>query len=171
MDNNIGTEISPGLESKRRSEIIDALYKLGRIQNINLDSKMLNKLLQLISHTDADIRQLAVKVAGMHHQLQKAYEIIIYRINNEEEKDQSVLITACASLGTLVTRGKGDKKETNQILARIVMNESLDPELRGTAYLSIQRINDKISVREYAASSRDIEQMKCDFQWVSSLVA
>ena len=163
-------ELLSRLESTRRSIVIDALYDLQNSTNKNLDNKVTKKLLQLISHSDADIRQLAVTVAGIHCQLEEAYQVIFSRVDNGAEKDQCVLSTMTAALGTLVTRGKGNKRETSTILARIVVNKKLDPELRGTAYLSIQRINDKISVRDYAASPRDIEKIKCDFDWINSLM-
>lgn len=163
-------ELLSKLKSTRRSIIIHALYDLQNTTNKNIDNIIIKKLIKLISHSDADIRQLAVTVAAIHYQLEEAYQVILSQVDTGSEKDQCVLSTMTAGLGTLVTRKKGYKEETSPVLARIVLNKTLDPELRGTAYLSLLRIHNKISVRDYAASSQDIEKIKYEFDWINSFL-
>ena len=124
--------------------------------------------MRLISHSDADIRELAANTAGTYLKLNEASEIFLQKINLQQEKDQLVLGTIASALSTLVIYRKVRKLEVNLALASVVLNEDFDPELRGTAYLSLLRINNKITVREYAKSPCDLEQMNYDPKWVSS---
>ena len=151
------------LTSSRRADIMDALYELGGEQN-RPDSNVIDAVISLINHRDADIREHAVNTAAIHWRHRDVYEILID--NFSKEKDQSVLTTMCAALGSLVKSGHGSINTVNTLLAHIILDKQIDPELRGTAYLSILRINNKISMKEYAAAYSDIENMTIDLTWL-----
>lgn len=151
------------LTSSRRTDIIDALSELGGEQN-RPDRNIIDIVIRLINHRDADIREQAVNIAAIHWRHEDVYEILID--NFPKEQDQSVLTTMCAALGSLVKIGSGNTSTVNTLLVSVILDRQLDPELRGTAYLSLLRINDKISVKEYAASDSNIENMAVNLTWL-----
>lgn len=157
------------LQSCRRAEVLDALYSISSSSGNPPQGQVLESLVNLLSHSDADIREQAINTAAIHWRLEAAYKVIVKRF--KEEHDQFVLTTMCAALGTLVKGGKGDLTEVNTLLMPIALNDDLDPELRGTAYLSLLRINEKISTKDYASSSHDIESMQLELKWLNSLAA
>jgi hypothetical protein len=82
------------------------------------------------------------------------------------------MFPAIISIGSMIAVNSGDLISASRCVARIVLNESIDSELRAVAYRVLQRCHKKISMREYAASSvrdKDIHTMEWDRPWVKSL--
>jgi len=156
------------LNSKKRSEILDALYDIGGSRNEDIPTAIKIDLIKLLSHSDADIREQAVNVSGIHLHLIEAYLKILGMVSGDET-DQSVLITACDALGSMfVTKNIGDRLTISKALGNIVLKNELDPELRGTAYLNLCRINNQISIQDYATASRDLEELDWNYEWVKA---
>ena len=156
-------ELIQRLNSNRRTDILEALYELSSDQN-SFDRNVTDAVVRLIHHRDADIREQAVNTAVIHWRLQETYPVLINQF--KAEKDQLVLTTMCAALGSLLKSGYGTLSTVNTLLVPIILDEQLDPELRGTAYLTLLRVNDRISTKEYASASSDIENMKIDLTWL-----
>lgn len=155
------------LSSVKRNEVLSALYDLQGSDEKELAPNTLEKVLNLLDHTDSDIREQAVNLVGIHFRSAASYQLLINMIEGKE-KDQAVLIVICDAIGALVSNGSGDLKQSSSALARVALNSLLDPELRGAAYLSLKRINNQISLNEFASSSRDIEELDYDEEWLSN---
>ncbi|MBB3291061.1 MULTISPECIES: hypothetical protein [unclassified Rhizobium] len=162
--------IEKKLCSKRRSDVIEALYELSGDHSGIVKDVIKRHVLDLIGHSDADIREKAVSLAGIHWRDVDAFPTILAFVAGDE-RDQYVLTTVCAALGTLVVYNKLlDIGMVTQLLAKVVVNEGLDPILRGTAYISLQRISGRLTVAQYAQSSDDIERLSLDRPWLESLL-
>ena len=146
------------LNSVNRSEILDSLYEIGGNHDlvINPSDVLIEKMVDLLNHTDADIREQVVSVLGIHYREKKIFTKLINMID-EDEKDQSVLIVIVNALGSIASKYPERKDIALRSLSRIVINEELDSNLRGSAYIEILRLEKNISINEYAAHSTNID--------------
>jgi hypothetical protein len=117
------SEIDTKICSRRRSDIIEALFKLGGDYSGVVSEVNKNQVLNLVRHSDADIREKAVNLAGIHWRDMAAFPVLLALVAGEE-KDQSVLTTVCAALGTLVVYNKlADFGKVTRLLSKIIENQ------------------------------------------------
>ena len=98
------------LKSTNRRTLLDALIDIYTDTTSGPSADERLRLMQLLRHSDSDIRAETVNVAGTHWQLEEAYPILLRMISGVET-DQVVLAETCTALGVLVAAGKGDQRE------------------------------------------------------------
>jgi hypothetical protein len=157
--------------SSSRETILDTLSYLGGREDLGRTPELESAVINLIDHSDDDIKEQAIFVAGIHWRIPRCLEKILNIVCLAKESDQ-IMFPAITSIGSMVAVNSGDLSSASRCVARIVLNESIDSELRAVAYRVLQRCHKKISMREYAASSvrdKDIHTMEWDRPWVKSL--
>ena len=162
------TMILKKLMSIHRSDILDGLREIGADRINPPQGKILNRTLELLRFSDADVREEAVNAVGLHWQCSEAFPILLDML--EHESDQVVLEAVASAISTFKGKTMFNKGSTLKALVTLVLNPHLDPELRGTAYLSVQDILGKITVTEFAKAPYSIEELEVDWNWLKSLV-
>jgi len=156
------------LTSTAREQILDGLYELSGIVGDEPTGKVKQKVIDHLKHSDADIRETAVRVAGIHWPMQDAYKTLVGMLNGEE-RDQTVLFVLATALPCFLKKNMGNKNEISHGLARIVLNVQHDPKLRATAYLSLLKMHGRIDIREYAAKGTNLNNVNIDIELVNEL--
>ena len=156
------------LQSSDSSEVIDALYGLSSSGKDEVTSDIFAVLTNLVVHHDPEVRE-QVAVAGIRLRLPDLYPLFFQRLQGLE-RESSVLPPLIDAVTVLALHGVGRREELSRVLGRYVLDEHEDDEVRGTAYLALLRLWDRISAREYAIAPRGLSEMKCDLDFVSQLV-
>jgi hypothetical protein len=156
--------------SKNPDEILDGLFSITN-ENTNLvDKELSGRIRELFCHPDVDIRQQSVIVAGLKLKDRRYYQEI-FKMLSDKNGETNFLISVVYALGTLVSQMKGPERvELSNLLAKTVLDENNDNELRGVCYLNLRRINDQITQKEYAASPEDINELDIDINWIKKFV-
>lgn len=155
------------LKSEDTSEIIDALYKLGSKQYA-VTSEVIDVLARLVVHPDADVRETAASTA-LRLRLPELHPVLMTQLR-EAETEPSVLPPLIDAVTALALHGTGDRRELSKILGGYVLDEHQDEEVRQVAYLSLLKLWDKITPREYAVAPQHLSEMAWDKGWVQSLL-
>lgn len=145
------------LNSSDSRDILRALFHIGSIKK-EIKQETIQKLQGFVEHEDAEVREQVVSTVGVRLRLKEFFPDLWRRLNGEEQ-DVSTLIALVDAVTALVYHGCGDKKELANLLLQYIQNPLCDDELRGSAYLALLRLFDKISVIDYAKSPRKFSEI------------
>jgi len=169
MNTNEMNPILKKMLSSRRSDILDGLRQIKADKNNPPQGQILARGMELLQFPDADIREEAVFAFGLHWQCQEAFPILLHKLEGEES-DQVVLEITARAIATYPKINFYEKKVVLNRLAKMALNVNSDPELRGIAYLSAERIADKITDTQWARTDEDIEELDVDWNWLQTLI-
>ena len=154
--------------SARRADILDGLRQIKADKNQPPQGQVLARAIELLRFPDADIREEAVAALGLHWQCQEAFPILLTMLKGDES-DQVVLEVAARAVAAYAQIDLADKSLALKTLASMALNANRDPELRGIAYLSAERLANKITDVQWAHAQEDIEELEVDWNWLHSL--
>jgi hypothetical protein len=154
--------------SSRRADILEGLRQIKADKNNPPQGQVLTRGIELLRFPDADIREEAVFAFGLHWQCQEIFPILLNMLDGNES-DQVVLEIAARAVATYTQLDVAKKTLVLKTLAKIALNANRDPELRGIAYLSAERLANKITDTGWAHLEEDIEELKVDWNWLHTL--
>jgi len=169
MNTNEMNPILQKMLSSRRSDILEGLRQIKANKNTPPQGQMLARGLELLRFPDADIREEAVFAFGLHWQCEEAFPILLKMLAGEES-DQVVLEIAARAIATYPEIKSSEKTLALNTLAKMVLNANSDPELRGIAYLSAERLANKLKDTQWANTDEDIEALDVDWNWLQTLI-
>lgn len=155
-------------------ELVDTLYAMGGVKDLNSppSDAEVKKLCSMLYHPDEDIRERVVFILGLHWRIKEFYPLLVDMLRNHKEKDEFVLGCVCRSISAMYTHGTGfvPLKEASELLAEIVLDISLNSDLRGNAYLCLKRINSDPNVWHKVKVMGNIEEVDYDETWTKSFL-
>lgn len=152
------------LSSEEREDILAGLRRIKLGDECKPSDDIACKLIGLLHHPDSEIRNDAVYAIGYLWSDRRALLPTIAMIDGAE-KDEFVLGNVLLALGAFADMSDC-RRQSLGALGRFVMNQRMDPELRGSAYLLMMRARSRLTVQEYARSDTDIGLMSVDHEWV-----
>lgn len=160
------TSKAAALRSGDVDEIVDALRELGKNKSMP-DTETIDALKLLTEHLDPQVRSETAAIAGIRLQIPGLYNPFFDRLSRE---DDPFVLSAVVDAATAIALNRTlDRGPLSQLLARLVLDVCADDEVRGRAYLSLLRLHEKITPREYAASPFALSEMDWKKEFVESL--
>jgi hypothetical protein len=155
------------LRSNDSSKIIDTLYRLGSGRGGALTTEVVEALGRLVDHNEPEVREEVAAAAGIRLRLPELYPMFLRRLQGVE-KVPSVLASLIDGATALSLHGEGNRTELSTVLGRYVLDSRQDDDVRGTAYLALLKLWDKITPAEYAIAPRALSEMSWDREFVKS---
>jgi hypothetical protein len=157
--------------SSSPDQILQTLFYLGGLKDDEIpSSKLIEGVLRLFKHKNSNIRERAIFVVGIHWRIPESFDNILNIVCHAND-DPLVLHAATNAIGAMGVIGIGDLAAASKCVAEMVLNESINGDLRAAAYRVLQRLQKTITTRDYAmtAAHESIPGMPWDRTWVKSL--
>lgn len=149
-------------------DVLDGLYELGSSRVVEISPELRKLLVRLASHADAEVRREVAAAVGIRLRRPEFYEVLFQRLA-EQETDESVLRVLMDATTAIALHELPPKKDLSQVLASYVLKVDLGDETRGTAYLCLLKLWDKISPQDYAKSPSELSKMSWDRDFIGRL--
>ena len=149
------------LTSHKPEEIVDALFKIGGSPDAPGEGSLVAVLEELMAHEDVQVREAVAVQCVLRRRLPKLFPAVLHQLKGAESSP-SVLIPLIDGATAIVLHGGGDKRELARTLANYVRRPTEDDEVRGTAYLCLLKLSNRISAKEYARSPAKLSEMSVD---------
>lgn len=155
--------------SGKSEDIVGRLYELGAMKGVELSSKVVEKLSRLVMHADPAVREAVALTAGIRLRIPSMYPIFLESLR-EFENSAQVLPPLIDAATVLVLHGSGDRDVLSKLLGGLVVNGEQPDEVRGVAYLALQRLWGRISQIDYAMAPRNLSEMMPDMPFIESVL-
>jgi hypothetical protein len=150
--------------------VTNMLSRLSAEKEATPSPEVFQQMIDLMSDSDPDIRNLAVFAAGLHWQHRPALPRIIAILNDVEE-NPLVLTCAANALGTIAHNDETIRDRAVRELAKVAVNNRMSQDVRDAAYTSALWAAHRLTPSEYAAErSIPQDQNDADWAWLTSML-
>lgn len=156
------------LTSRDTTQLLRALREIKLDKDTPPSDEVVDVGLELLKSPSVEVRYEALWALCLHWGNPRTLPALRTMLEGEET-DLEVLVIAARSIGSIAARSAPPDKETLRVLAHVALDESADPELRGTAYISLRLAAGLLTAQERARLPEDIHQLDVDWEWLRAM--
>lgn len=150
-------------------KILNGLNLLGCTKNRQVDPFLISVALDITQSGNSEIKEAGLFALCIHLQATEAFQYAL-EIVKCGKGDAGVLSVAAQSMAVYQGHWQFDKVKVLRSLARIVLDEEADLEVRATSYRSTLEISGKVKdMKKLASISDDVNEIDLDREWLEKI--
>lgn len=164
--NRITYDYSPFIKRLKSSNVdilADALSELSGMHEAPPTGEVRELILCHLDNDDLEVKEWAIRAAGMHWEMSEAYEKLV-NFANDIEQDEEIVEKSLASLNCYVTNDPSKKSQVSNLMANYIKDETRSLRSRVYIYDLFLNLNDEISLQDLANRNPGSIQNKIDYE-------